>query len=75
MDVKRAKEKAQSEATSLAIALFFTVLLDKHGATAEDLQKLWGEINNLSDSVSKGYVSAWDLKKTLEEEYEVYLEN
>ena len=74
MDVRKAKEDARDEAITLAIVLFFTVLLDKHGATTEDLQLLWGEINNLSDSVKKRYVSVWDLKKTLEEEYEVHLE-
>ena len=72
-DIIRIKKAASDEAINLAIALFLTVMLDKHGYTAEDLQQLWAEVNNLSDSVAKGYVNLKDLRTVLEEEYGVML--
>lgn len=72
-DINRAKKDAQDEALSLSIALFLTVLLDKFGFDAEQLQKVWDEINALSDSVAKGYVNLHDLKTVLEDEYGIVL--
>lgn len=70
-DVEKAKERGRAEGISGSIVVFFTVLLDKYGETAEDLQKLWKQINELSDSIEKGYVSLYDLQNVLAEEYEI----
>ena len=51
----------------------FTVLLDKEHATPEILQRVWAEVDNLADSVTKGRVSIADLICTLREEYGVML--
>lgn len=67
--VNRVKEETKDEAVSLAIALFLTVMCDKFGFDAEQLQKVWAEVNDLSDSVVKGYVNVQDLKQVLREEY------
>lgn len=72
-DVERAKKDAQGEAISLAMTIMFTALLDKEGFTQEDLQRLWREVNDLSDSIAQGYVSAADLRNVLRREYEVYV--
>lgn len=72
-DVNRAKKDAQSEAISLAMTIMFTVLLDKEGFTQEDLQRLWREVNDLSDSIAQGYVSAADLRNVLRREYDVHV--
>lgn len=72
-DVERAKKAAQGEAISLAMTIMFTVLLDKEGFTQEDLQRLWREVNDLSDSIAQGYVSAADLRNVLRREYSVYV--
>ena len=72
-DVNRAKQDAQSEAISLAMTIMFTALLDKEGFTQEDLQRLWREVNDLSDSIAQGYVSAADLRNVLRREYGVYV--
>ena len=72
-DVNRAKKDAQGEAISLAMTIMFTVLLDKEGFTQEDLQRLWREVNDLSDSIAQGYVSAADLRNVLRREYDVYV--
>jgi hypothetical protein len=70
-DVKRAKDQAVTEGLRLATVLFFTVLLDKEQATAEILQRVWREVEDLADSVAKGYVSVSDLAHVLREEYGV----
>lgn len=72
-DVERAKKAAQGEAISLAMTIMFTALLDKEGFAQEDLQRLWREVNDLSDSIAQGYVSAADLRNVLRREYEVYV--
>lgn len=70
-DVKRAKDKATSDACRACMAIFFTVLLDKERADKETLQRVWGEVESLSDSVAKGYVSISDLMRVLRDEYEI----
>ena len=72
-DVERAKKAAQGEAISLAMTIMFTALLDKEGFAQEDLQRLWREVNDLSDSIAQGYVSAADLRNVLRREYDVYV--
>ena len=72
-DVERAKKAAQGEAISLAMTIMFTALLDKEGFAREDLQRLWREVNDLSDSIAQGYVSAADLRNVLRREYNVYV--
>ena len=67
--VNRVKEETKDEAVSLAIALFLTVMCDKFSFDAEQLQRVWAEVNALSDSVVKGYVNVQDLKEVLREEY------
>ena len=67
--VNRVREETKDQAVSLAIALFLTVMCDKFGFDAEQLQKVWAEVNDLSDSVVKGYVNVQDLKDVLREEY------
>ena len=67
--VRKIAEDVKGEAVSLAIALFLTVMCDKFGFDAEQLQKVWAEVNDLSDSVVKGYVNVQDLKQVLREEY------
>lgn len=70
-DVKRAKDKATSDACRACMAIFFTVLLDKERTDKETLQRVWGEVESLSDSVAKGYVSISDLMRVLHDEYEI----
>lgn len=70
-DVRRAEKQAQDKAVNLAIAMFLTVMFDKFGFDAEQLQRVWKEVNSLSDSVAKGYVNMNDLIAVLDEEYNV----
>lgn len=73
VDVERAKKDATSEAISLAIALFLTVMVDKFDYDADKLKAVWDEVNKLSESVIKGYVNLHDLKQVLIDEYGIEL--
>ena len=72
-DVDRARDEAVRETVRFCMVVFFTVLLDKFAASKEDLQRVWNEVNDLSDSVKKKYVSLKDLKTVLVEEYDIHL--
>ena len=41
---------------------------DKEGATSEDVNRIWKEIEYMSDSVAKGYVKLEDIQQSLLEE-------
>lgn len=57
-----------------AWAIIMTVLIDKEGFNQEDIERVWNEVENLSDSITKGYVNINDLKKTLKDEFMIILE-
>lgn len=67
-DLRKAKNNAISEAVKAAYAIIFTVLRDKEDFTTAQLDKVWREINELSDSIVKGYVKLGDLLLVLKEE-------
>ena len=73
-DVERAKKETTAQSCKFAWAILFTVLLDKEQATPETLQRIWREVESLSDSVAEGRVSVADLICVLREEYGVILE-
>ena len=70
-DVNRAVEQATNDALTASAAIFLTVLCDKEGADAEIIQRVWQEMQELSQSIIDGYVSVADLKDTLRKEYGV----
>lgn len=72
-DVQKAKKEAVLEAAHFALAIMFTCLHDKEGWGKIRLKRLWHEVEELSDSVTKGYVTINDLRRTLEEEMGVEL--
>ena len=74
-DVNRAKKEAQDQAVKIAWAIMFTCLRDKEGWGKIRLKRLWGEIENLSDSIAKGYVSIKDLFAVLGEDGIELIEN
>lgn len=73
-DVDRARDEAVRETVRFCMVIFFTVLLDKFAASKDDLQRVWDEVNSLSDSVKQKYVSLADLKSVLKDEYDIYLD-
>ena len=72
-DVKRAKDRAQTDALNLAMVIFLTVLVDKQGYDKAHIREVWNEVNSLSDSIAQGYVSFTDLRKVLAEEYDILI--
>jgi hypothetical protein len=67
-DVDRAKRDGVNQAIHYVWSLFFTVLRDKEGYNIEDLKRIWAEVEDLSDSVKKGYCTISDLKYILKTE-------
>ena len=70
-DVNRAAQRATNDALTASAAIFLTVLCDKESADAEIVQRVWQEMQALSQSIIDGYVSVADLKNTLSNEYGV----
>ena len=70
-DVNRAAQRATNDALAASAAIFLTVLCDKENADAEVIQRVWQEMQELSQSIIDGYVSVSDLKDTLRKEYGV----
>lgn len=74
-DVKRAKDEAHDTALRAAWSIFFTVLRDKRGFTLDDLRETWKAVEDLSDSIAKGYCTITDLRHILGEEEGIALED
>ena len=70
-DVNRAEQRATNDALETSASIFLTILCDKEGADAETIQRVWQEMQELSQSIIDGYVSVSDLKDTLSNEYGV----
>ena len=73
-DIIKAKKQAQTQAINITWAIFFTVMRDKEGYGKKRLRRVWNEVNELSDSISKGYVNVKDLMRVLDEEAGILLE-
>ena len=72
-DTRRLMEQSANTAVGLSLAIFITVLVDKYGWTAEQVTDIWKHLEKLYEEVKEGRVSAYDLKKTLEEESGILL--
>ena len=73
-DVEKAKRKAVDDAVKLAWTILFSVLWDKEHYTQEDMQRVWKEVDNLSDSIAQGYCNVSDLREVLRKEAGVDIE-
>ena len=71
VDVNRAVQRATNDALTASAAIFLTVLCDKESADAETIQRVWNEMQELSQSIIDGYVSVSDLRDTLRKEYNI----
>lgn len=72
-DVERAKQEAQDRALKAAWSIFVTLLRDKEGYALNDLRRVWGEVENLSESIAKGYCTIEDLRDALKMEEGIQL--
>lgn len=64
-DIKRAQDRATDEAMKRVLYMVLYVLVDKHGATHEELAQLGSEVNYVADSIRQGYVSWADIRQAL----------
>lgn len=60
-----------NKAITQSMAIFLTVLLDKEGYDKTGLQRVWREVNELSDSITGRFVTVTDLIKVLDDEYDI----
>jgi len=67
-DIKRAEQVALDEATEICLCMVFTVLRDKEGYAVDDLRRVYSYLNDLADSMDKGYINVADLRYALKEE-------
>lgn len=67
-DVKKMKRDASDKALKYGLVLFLTVMRDKEGYGIKRLQRIYEHMQELADSINKGYVNLFDLEKTLQEE-------
>lgn len=64
---------AKREAMRRSLYLILYVLIDKHDAPLEDIQRLSDEVNYLADSIVKGYVTWRDIERVVVNDYGVSL--
>lgn len=65
--------RAKREAMRRSLYLILYVLIDKHDAPLEDIQRLSDEVNYLADSIVKGYVTWRDIERVVVDDYGVSL--
>lgn len=67
------KAKFARAAADIAVAGHTPInpAMQPEGMEAEQLQRIWREVEALSESVRDGYVSAPDLIRVLRDEYEI----
>ena len=67
-DIKKIKRETMSKAIDYATIIFLNVMRDSEGYGKHRLQRVYDAINDLSDSIAKGYCSLYDLEKVLKDE-------
>lgn len=67
-DIKRIKNELVEEAIRCSYVVMLNVLRDNEGYGPKRLKRVYDGIDDLTDSISKGYVSFYDLEKVLYEE-------
>ena len=68
-DVDKARKQGQTQGVELAMAIFFTAILDKGFVKSEEIPALWDAVLYVSGSIVEGYVNIFEQKKMLLEEY------
>lgn len=73
-DVDRAHELGREEGSNGALVLFLYTLLDKFGATDDELKQFADAFSYTVDSIEKGYITEADLRTVVREEYHTTVE-
>lgn len=72
-DVNAAYDAGITEGLHRGIELMLYVLIDKHAAPMDDVQRLACELNHAAECVAEGYVTWPDIRQMLKE-YDVEVE-
>ena len=72
-DVDKAWDEGVAKGIERAIYMTLWVLIDRHNATHDEIKQFEAEYMDLADSINRGYVSWYDIRKALVEEYDVEL--
>lgn len=67
-EVDKAYHKALRDASAHAFVMIFSVMHDKHGWGRIRLNRLYKQVDALSQSIAERYVKYTDLEKTLRDE-------
>ena len=72
-DVNKAKDQAFREAVLFAWSTMMMALVDKRGATKEDVAALWEDVEAEAQSIIKGYAKVPDYIAALRDECDIDL--
>lgn len=73
-DIKRMEKQIADEAVKYALIIFLNVMRDCEGYGIKRLKRVYDAINDLADSVSRGYCSLYDLEKVLKDEADIVVQ-
>ena len=73
-DVKKLKNDATNIGIRYAMVIFLYVMREKEGFGHKRLKRVYDEMNDVVDSINKGYINLNDLEQVLSLEYDLTIE-
>lgn len=73
-DVKKLKNDVTSIGIRYAMVIFLYVMREKEGYGYKRLKRVYDEMNDVVDSINKGYINLNDLEQVLSLEYDLTIE-
>ena len=73
-DVNKLKNDATSIGIRYAMVIFLYVMREKEGYGDKRLKRVYDEMNDVVDSINKGYINLNDLEQVLSLEYDLTIE-
>lgn len=73
-DVKKLKNDATNIGVRYAMVIFLYVMREKEGFGDKRLKRVYDEMNDVVDSINKGYINLNDLEQVLSLEYDLTIE-
>ena len=73
-DVKKLKNDATNIGIRYAMVIFLYVMREKEGFGDKRLKRVYDEMNDVVDSINKGYINLNDLEQVLSLEYDLTIE-
>ena len=73
-DVKNLKNDATNIGIRYAMVIFLYVMREKEGYGDKRIKRVYDEMNDVVDSINKGYINLNDLEQVLSLEYDLTIE-